>query len=224
MLGGRRRLAVLGGIALPAADAGPWSLTSRDLEALEAARGRLRRRRTVLVTGTEGMVGPLAVGLAGASAAAGVTTVLLDCDLARSALAAEVGLASAPGLHEYLRWEATPQEVLQPLALAGPASAGASEPLAFIAAGRAAADPATLLGLQSFRHMTAKLRRAYGLVVIAGPPLEAPAAALAPIASEADAALVALASEGAGKDELRTTRAALRRLGAEPVGAVVVSA
>ncbi len=223
MLGGRRRLPVLGEIAAPGADAGPWSLTSQDLETLEGVLERLGRQRAVLVTGREEAARALAIGLAGASAATGRVTVLVDCDLERSALAGEVGLAPSPGLHEYLRWEATPQEVLQPLALAGPASAGTSEPLAFIAAGRPAADAATLLGLQSFRHMAGKLRHAYELVVIAGPPLDGPAAPLAAIAAEVDAALAALAPEAAEKAERQTMRAALRRLGADPVGAVVVS-
>ncbi|HVO55742.1 MAG TPA: hypothetical protein VMT37_15130 [Solirubrobacterales bacterium] len=223
MLGGRRRLPVLGEIAVPGADAGPWSLTSPDLEALDRALGRLGKKRAVLVTGKEGTARALAIGLAGASAAAGRATVLLDCDLERAALAGDVGLAPSPGLHEYLRWEATPQQVLQPLVLAGPASAGASEPLAFIAAGRPAADVATLLGLQSFHHVCGKLRRAYELMVVSGPSLDGPVAPLAAIAPQVDAALVAIASEAAEKTERRAMRAALRRLGADPVGAVLVS-
>ena len=67
----------------------------------------------------------------------GRRTVLVECDLARPRLAADLGLAPGPGLHEYLRWEAEAAEILQPLVLAGPAAAGAGEPLVCIAAGRA---------------------------------------------------------------------------------------
>jgi Mrp family chromosome partitioning ATPase len=223
MFGGRRRLPVLGELAGPAEGDGPWSLGARDLEALEEVRKRLGGRRVVLVTGGGGDASTLAVGLAGASAASGQDTVLLDCDLGRAGLAVEVGLMRSPGLHEYLRWEATPQEILQPLALAGPASAGAKEPLAFVAAGRPAADPATLLGLQSFRHMSGKLRSAYEQVVIAGPPLDGPAAPLRAIAPHVDGALVAIGREAADGRARRALRAALRRLGVEPLGAVVVA-
>ncbi len=223
MRGGRRRLPVLGEVAGPAAGPDrPWSLSSSDLEALKAAHERLGDSGVVLVSGEHvAAIQTLAVGLAAVAAAAGRRTVLVDAELEGASLAAAVGLASMPGMHEYLRWEATPQQVVQPLALAGPAAAPGAEPLAFVAAGRAAADPATLLGLQSFRHMSAKLRSAYELVVIAAPPLGAPAA-LAALAVEADAALLALGTEQAGAGERRALAKELRRLGAEPRGAVVV--
>ena len=41
-------------------------------------------------------------------------------------LADALGLAPAPGLHEYLRWEAEAPEILQPLVLAGPGLGGAT--------------------------------------------------------------------------------------------------
>ncbi len=110
------------------------------------------------------------MALAGA-AAPGSATALLECDLAQPRLALDLGLAPTPGLHEYLRWEATPSEVVQPLTLAGSAASRQSAPLACVSAGRQAADSGALLGLQSFRHMTAKLRNAYDLVVFLGPPL-----------------------------------------------------
>ncbi|MGE5408239.1 MAG: hypothetical protein ACM3NV_06460 [Syntrophothermus sp.] len=219
---GRRRLRVLGEIAAPGDAGRPWSLAARDLDVLELARKRLGDARVVLVTGADVPARVLAVGLAGAGAAGASRAVLVDCDLERSALAAELGLAPVPGLHEYLRWEATPQDVLQPLVLAGPASANASEPLVFVSAGRPAAEPSTLLGLQSFRHMSAKLRAAYDLVVLAGPPADAARTALSAVAAEADAALLALAPGRADRAELRALRAAVRRLGVETRGAVVV--
>lgn len=224
MFGGRGRLPLLAELSgPPATDAGPWSLRGEDLERLQSVRERLDGRRAVLVTGAEESARVLAVALAGVGAAGGLRTVLLECDLARPRLAAELGIAPSPGLHEYLRWEATPPQILQPLVLAGPASAAAEEPLVCIAAGRGARDPATLLGLQSFRHMAAKLRAAYDLLVIAGPALEGGDGALTALAAEADALLVGIAPGQASGREGRELKTALRGLPAPALGAVVVA-
>lgn len=218
----RGGLPVLAEVACPPAGDRPWALGRGDLEQLERVRERVDGARVVLVTGADGPAGAAAIGLAGTAAAGGARTVLVDCDIAHPTLAAELGLAPVPGLHEYLRWEAAPAEILQALGLAGPASAGAAgEPIAFVAAGRPA-DPATLLGLQSFRHMSAKLRKAYDLVVFAGPPLDEQPAALGAIAAEADAVLAGIAPEEARRRRRRALRGRLRRLGPAPVGAVVV--
>ena len=222
MRGGRAKLPVLAELSgPPAAGEGAWSLRSNDLERLGPVRERLDGRRAVLVTGADEQAGVLAPTLAAAAAASGSRTVLLDCDLARPRLAADLGLAQSPGLHEYLRWEATPEEILQPLVLLGPASAAAEEPLVCISAGRAARDPATLLGLQSFRHMAAKLRGAYDLVVIAGPAIEADGS-LPALAAEADGVLAAVPPGQPSGREGRALRAAIGRLSAKPLGAVVV--
>ncbi len=191
MLGGRRKLPVLAEISGPApGSTRAWSLRRGDLQALSEARRSLDGRGVVLVTGEEGLPG--AIAIAGAAAAAGRRTVLLECDLVRPRLATDLGLAPAPGLHEYLRWEATTPEILQPLVLAGPASRGASDPLVCIVAGRRAADPATLVNLASFRHALAKLRSAYDLVVLAGPTLDSSYGSLDTLAAQADALLAAV--------------------------------
>lgn len=221
MPGGRGKLPVLAEISGPVAGAeGAWSLRGQDFERLAAVRERLDGHRAVLVTGADEPARVLAAALAGATAAVGRRTVLLDCDLAQPRLATDLGLAQTPGLHEYLRWEATPPEILQPLILAGPASAGAAEPLVCISAGRGARDPRTLFGLQSFRHMTTKLRAAYELVVIAGPAID-DEDALPVLAAQADALLVAIPGQPSGR-EARELRDAVRKLPAEPLGAVIV--
>jgi Mrp family chromosome partitioning ATPase len=220
MFGGR--LPVLAEVSGPLAETRPWSLGGEDFERLQKLCRKIGSRRMLLVTGSGAASDVLATAVAAAAAAAGTRTVLVDCDLAAAGLAAGLGLQPAPGLHEYLRWEATPQQLLQPLALAGPASAAAEEPLAFIAAGRPAADPATLLGLQSFRHMSAKLRHAYELVVVSGPPLEDGGSALPLAAAEADAVIAAIGAGERGRGARRALRRELRGLGAQPLGAVVV--
>jgi receptor protein-tyrosine kinase len=222
MLGGRPKLPVLAAIAGPdPSGRAVWALRREDLERLDEPCEALAARRAVLVSGGDGETGVLAVALA-AAAARGRRTVLVECDLARPRLATDLGLAPTPGLHEYLRWETTAPEILQPLALGGPAADGAQEPLVCVVAGRQAPDPGTLLGLQSFRHMAEKLRHAYELVVIWGPPLDAGPAALGALAAEADGVLLALPPDATSRRSLRTIRGELRRLPAAPLGAVVV--
>lgn len=222
MPGGRGKLPVLAEISGPVAGAeGAWSLRGQDFERLATVRERLGAHRTVLVTGADEPARVLAAALAGATAAVGRRTALLDCDLAQPRLAADLGLAQTPGLHEYLRWEATPPEILQPLVLAGPASAGAAEPLVCISAGRGASDPRTLLGLQSFRHMATKLSGAYELVILAGPAIEDGEDSLPALAAQADALLLALSGRPSGR-EARKLRDAVRKLAVDPLGVVVV--
>jgi Mrp family chromosome partitioning ATPase len=223
MLGGRAKLPVLAEISGPApGDARVWSLRRTDFEALAKLLERLREHHAVLVTGSGELATSLAVSLAAAASAAGRRAALLECELAHPRLAAEVGLAAAPGLHEYLRWEASAPEILQPLVLAGPAAGGMAEPLVCVAAGRPAADPAMLFKLESFWHATAKLRGAYDLVVFDGPRLSADRAALDGVATQADALLVCLSPDQVSGRAGRAIRGAVGRLPWPPLGAVVV--
>ncbi|MDQ2630273.1 MAG: hypothetical protein M3Y75_04760, partial [Actinomycetota bacterium] len=164
-----------------------------------------------------------AIAIAAAAAAAGKRTILVDCDLAQPRLAAHLGLDAAPGLHEYLRWEAEPADVLQPVALAGPA-AGSSEPLVCLCAGRPATKAETLLGLQSFAHMLEKLRAAYELVLVLSPPVsgERPGPCLA-VARQADAIVAGLPAAERKSRDGRALKSALRRLPAPVLGCVAVS-
>jgi Mrp family chromosome partitioning ATPase len=216
------KLPVLAEIGAPASSNGrAWGLRRADLEALQEVLGQLDRRRVVLVTGEEGPAATLAIALAGVAAAAGTPTALVECDVERPRIAADLGLSPTPGLHEYLRWEATPADIVQPLTLAGAASSPAAGPLACVCAGRPSKDARTLLGLGSFHHMATKLRDAYALVVLLGPPLEGAGGALSSAAAEADCVVAALAE----RPDRRGAKAhveALSWLGASPLGAVVV--
>jgi len=235
MLGRRGRLRVLAEVSgrAPVAQGGAepeghasarraWSLRRADFAQLEALLPRLEGKRVVLVGGAGEAPTVAAAALASAAAASGRRTLLLECDLARPRLAAQIGLEPAPGLHEYLRWEADPADVLQPVALGGPAVASA-EPLVCICAGRPATKSETLLGLQSFSHMLEKLRGAYELVVIAGPPVDAEPDSCLAVARQADAVIAGLpADEAKGRDG-RPLRVAIRRLPAPALGAIAVS-
>jgi hypothetical protein len=176
------------------------TLRRRDLEAFGALLARLGGRRSVLLVGDPGRRRAVAVGLATAAAAAGTRTALVECDLAEPNLAEALGLASAPGLNEYIRGEADADGILEPLVLAGPGAQAADGPLVCVVAGRPTPDATVLLGSERFRHAMAKLRNAYELVVIDGPPWSGPAA-LAAAAAEADATLACV---GRGEPPPRT--------------------
>jgi Mrp family chromosome partitioning ATPase len=221
MRGGHRKLSVLAELRGPApGETRAWSLRRADLEALAKLLGGLEDHRTVLVTGEKGLAG--AIALAGAASAAGRHTALVECDLGRPRLALELGLSPGPGLHEYLRWEATAPQILQPLVLAGPAARGVTNHLICVVAGRPAADAASLVNLESFRHALAKLRAAYGLVVLIAPPLEGAGEMPETVAAQADAVLAAApAAELSGRTG-RQLRTQLRRLPAAPLGAIAI--
>jgi tyrosine-protein kinase len=217
---GRGSPPVLAEIAGPAAgDPRTWSMRRADLASMAGLIEELGGSRAVLVCGEEALAASIA--LAAAAAAAGHRTALLECDLARPRLASELGLASSPGLHEYLRWEASAREIVQPIALAGPAAAGASGIIACVVGGAPATDPATPLDLDSFPHAVSKLRRAYRLLVLSGPGLEE-GRALEAAAERADAVLVAIPPERRSGRRARELRGALRRLPIAMLGAIVV--
>lgn len=223
MLGGRRQLSVIAEISGAASGGGPWALRREDFDRVETVLQKVGSRRVVAVTGGDDLVRMLAAGLAGAACAAGRRTVLVECDLSRPRLAADLGLSESPGLHEYLRWEATAPDLLQPLALAGSAASANSEPLVCVSAGRLAPDAATLLGLQSFRHMVAKLRSAYDLVVLSGPEIEADPGALGAVAAAADGVLAGISPQQSEGSAQKALRAEVSALPAPLLGAVVVS-
>ncbi|HET8565844.1 MAG TPA: hypothetical protein VFL77_05155 [Solirubrobacterales bacterium] len=217
MLRRRAKLPVLAEIAGPAEGARTWSLRRQDFAALEGVLPRLAERRVVLVTGQGEAPSVAAIALAAAAVVAGRGTILVECDLAQPRLAAQVGLPAAPGLHEYLRWEAEPADVIQPVVLGGPAAGGAEDPLICVCAGRPSSKAETLLGLQSFSHMVEKLRGAYELVLLAGASPSEELDAFAAAAHQADAVVAAL-----GKGEARKAPKAVSRLPIPALGAIAI--
>jgi polysaccharide biosynthesis transport protein len=219
MLRGRRRLPVLAEVSGPPEGSRAWSLRRRDFESLEGALAQLEGHRVVMVTGGREAAPVAAIGLAAAAAARGRRTILVECDLARPQLAAYVGLAAAPGLHEYLRWEAEPADVLQPVALGGAAANGSADPLACVCGGRPASKTETLLGLQSFAHMAEKLRAGYELVLLSAPPALEEPGPCAIAARQADAVVAGMPAS-AGSD--RGLAKALKRLPIPALGTIAV--
>jgi Mrp family chromosome partitioning ATPase len=222
MLRGRSRIPVLAEISGPA-DGRAWALRRQDFVGLTQLLPRLAEHRVVAVAGEGEGTAVAAVAVAAAASASGRRTILVECDVAHPRLAAQVGLSASPGLHEYLRWEAEPQGILQPVVLAGSATASAADPLVCVCGGRPAIKAETLLGLQSFGHMVEKLRAAYELTILLAPPVEAePSSALA-VTSQADAVLAALPAEEARGRSGRSIRSAIGRLPVPILGAVALA-
>jgi Mrp family chromosome partitioning ATPase len=188
---GRRKPPVLAAIsaAAPPGEARAGGLRRADYEALGSLLIALDGSRAVLLTGAEEGKSAAAVGLATVATAAGRRTALLECDLSTPRLAGDLGLAAAPGLHEYLRREASAPQVLQSLILAGPASGGAVAPLTCVVAGAPTPEGPALLASDDFAHAVSKLRNAYDLVVIDGPTLERDEGSLVEVARRVDVSL-----------------------------------
>jgi MinD-like ATPase involved in chromosome partitioning or flagellar assembly len=206
----------------PGDDARAGTLRRGDLDAfgrvLDAIGGG-----SVLVTGVGDGREEVSIGLAATAAARGVRTALVECDLEDPRLAARLGIAERPGLHEYLRRQAEAPEILQPLALAGPATQRATEPLVCVVAGERAANGAEPIASDEYRHAAARLRDAYQLVVLLGPPLAEEAAALPQAAAWADCVLACVGpSLASGRAGRRVTRA-LRALPAGRTEVIVCS-
>lgn len=193
-------------------DAGPSVLRRQELSAFGGLLEELGGRGVVLVTGVGEAKQACAIGLATAAAVNGQRAVLVECDLSSPRLAKALGLALSPGLHEYLRWDADPQQVLQSLVLAGPESGRVSEPLVCIAGGEPTSQAATLLSSQSFRQATAKLSSAYDVVVLDGPPTDADPALLEGVAARADSMLACIERAGSTWRSRRRLARRLRRL------------
>ncbi len=170
MLGRRNKQPVLAEVTTSSnGSSRPGALGRGELAVYAELATKLANTGSVFTTGPA--KGEVALGIAAAATAEGRRVALLECDLAGPALASRLGLASGPGLHEYLLEQAEASEILQPLVLAGPASGRATEPLACIVAGEPEPEPVALLDSERCDHAIERLRRAYDLLIIDGPPL-----------------------------------------------------
>ncbi|HEX3325266.1 MAG TPA: hypothetical protein VHR65_09100 [Solirubrobacterales bacterium] len=162
----------------------PGALGRSELEAFSGLATALAGSRAVMAIGPA--KSEVALGLAAAASAEGRRVALLECDLASPSLAGLLRLAAAPGLHEYLLGEVEAPQILQSLVLAGPASGRATESLVCIVAGEPEPAPAALLDSDRCLHATGKLRRAYDLLVVDGPPMGPDRGPLRALADQVD--------------------------------------
>lgn len=219
----RRKVPVLGPPAGPPFAARRGRLRRGELHAYGSLLSELDGQGVVLVTGEPASKGSVAIAIATAASAAGSRAALVECDLANPRLAGSLELAPAPGLHEYLRWDAEASQVLQALVLAGPGSAAAEEPLVCVVAGEPTSSGSVLLSAESFRHAVERLRSAYELLVLCAPPLEE-AALVELVAEHSDAALAAVSRPAASGRRGRRLKRAMRRLPVAKVGLVLFEA
>ncbi len=143
----------------------------------------------VVLTAVAGCVpdARIAIGMATTAAVRGASTVIIDTDLERRALAPALRLEPAPGLAEYVAGEAEARDVLQVVELAGEQVQRGSR-IACVCAGArpaAAEDPSILSQVD---HVLGRLRRAYDVAVVLGPALDRPVGEW--IIDRADAVLV----------------------------------
>jgi tyrosine-protein kinase Etk/Wzc len=191
-----------------------------ELQSYGELLSELDGQKVVLVTGEPASKGPVSIAIATAASAAGSRTALVECDLAHPSLAGSLELAAAPGLHEYLRWDAEASQILQALVLAGPGSAAAEEPLVCVVAGEPTTNGSVLLSAESFRQAVERLRGAYELLVLCAPSLEEEAL-VGLIAERSDVALAAVGRHAASGRRGRRLKRAMRRLPAPGLGLVL---
>ena len=180
-------------------DARPGTLRRADFEALGALLAKLAGSRAVLVTGGEEGKSAVALGLAAAAdrrrqadGAAGVRP-----GQPGACRGARPGALSGPSRVPALGGErAADPPVGRPRR---PASGGATAPLVCVVAGAPTPDGATLLASEGFRHAAAKLRSAYELLVLDGPPTGRGEGSLKTVADQADATLACLGPSEAFK-------------------------
>ena len=160
-----------------------------------------------------------AAALAAVYARAGQSVLLVECDLRRPVVAERLGLRAGPGLSEYLAGHASPEEILQAVALPEDADGEAAQ-LLVITAGRQTPRPAELLGSQRFGAFVAEVREAYEVVILDCPPVLSVADALE-VVPHSDAVLLCVRTTSTTRDQARAARSAMGRLPARPSGLVV---
>jgi succinoglycan biosynthesis transport protein ExoP len=173
-----------------------------------------------------------AASLACASAAAGKSTLLVECDLRRPALAARLKLSPTPGLTDYLAGQVSPREILQTVDI-DPLLAPRSEngagppprsehlrPLVCITAGSPSPQPAELLQSERFKTFISQVGRAYDAVVIDTSPL-LPVVDTLEIIPHVDAVLMCVRSSQTTREQVLAATAALEILPERPTGLIV---
>ena len=103
--------------------------------------------------------------------------LLLDMDLRKPSIAAEMGVASVPGLSEFLSGSVSKEMILRNSVVPG---------LSVIVGGKSLSSPADMLAGEKFRTLLRELREGYDLVILDTPPI-LPVPDAATIAEQVDA-------------------------------------
>lgn len=220
---GHAGLAAHDGAAVSGPDIETFRILRANLEFLNVDRNL----RCVAVTSAlpEEGKSTVAASLAAASAAAGRSTLLVECDLRRPSLSGRLGIEREPGLVDFLAGHAAPADILKPVSLVepngrngdGPADAHA---LVCIPAGAPSPRPAELLGSERFGTFIGEVKQAYDLVILDTSPVLSVVDTLE-LLPLTDGVIVCVRARRTTRDQASAARAALARVPGRPTGLVV---
>ena len=231
---GRLNLGVIGVVpplptAEPARGALPWGngeeRAKRKVEEFVQSLDHLRvqlwagrragsRHRVVLITSacvSEGKT-TLSAQLAGRCANAGMSTLLIDADLRRPALAKLLEVPASPGLADVLAGEVEPEGAMTVIGNAGG--------FHLMPAGRRGQDPCRLLETERLGELLARLRETFDIIIIDAPPvLPVPDALI--LGRHTDGAVLAVRHDSSRYPMVERAKQKLASVGVPILGAVV---
>ncbi len=160
---------------------------------LDLGRGGPRRLAVLDVAAGDGSLEVL-VGLAAAADERGLNAIVVEGDVSDPALAALLGVGSAPGLSDYLRGAAGPREVLR----SAPVRAGGERMTVVCVPAGAPGDLPEGVDGERFAGLMERLPRVYDLVLVSAPPVGDGGGAAAVAGLCDGVVLVSADDEGAG--------------------------
>lgn len=217
---------------------GLGTLSAADIEAFRILRtnlrfaGKNRAAKSILVTSPMPAEGKstVAASLAFSYAAAGRTTLLVECDFRRPSLAERLGVNASPGLIDFLLGECGPADVVQIVPDAQPddstngntpAMVRASVPLAVIVAGeQPQGQSAELFETRAFLDFLSQVSEAYDTVLIDTAPL-LPVADTLELVAHVDAVLMCVRASQTTRDQASAGKSALDPVSEQIAGIVV---
>ena len=208
-------------------------LSASDFEGVRILRSNLRfldpnrELRSIAVTSPQAEEGKstVAASLAWVSAMSGGSTVLLECDFRKPALARRLGLSEGPGLVDYLRGTVELDDVIRFVDVTGQSQNG-DEPggglggLNVITAGTSDPRAAVMLGSDRMYDLIALLGRAHGLVVLDTSPL-LPVVDTHELVPYVDGIVICVRSGYTTREQARGARELLGHFPPSPTGLVV---
>ncbi|MER8225306.1 polysaccharide biosynthesis tyrosine autokinase [Streptomyces sp. NPDC094143] len=151
----------------------------------------------------------IAMNLARSLAETGVSTCLVDGDLRRPCVASAFGLVQDGGLTTVLIGQARVEDVMQQVAGG----------LSVLASGAVPPNPAELLASARMEEVLRELADMYDIVIVDTAPL-LPVADTVGLASISQGALLVVRAGRTNRDQVRTARESLERVGARVLGTV----
>jgi capsular exopolysaccharide synthesis family protein len=173
-----------------------------------------QQRSTIVVTSSSPKEGKSVVSanFAAALAAAGHSTVLVDCDFRRPTQHRIFGRVRNVGVSDLILGDVTESDVILPV--------DSVPGLWVVTSGRVPPNPSELLGSGRMRELLQRLRESFTYVVLDTPPVNAVADPLI-VASYADATLFVVEQRHTTYPAVRNAVHSLERVGAHVLGAVV---